>query len=84
MRNSTHAKYIQDRAFHEDTDEGFRPMIRQIAELTNVNLVVIAQDKFVEHLSAINEPRAAEWMRDEWSGENGRYPLEYSLGPGGR
>ncbi len=84
FRNGTHAKYIADRAFREDTEEGFRPMIRKIADITNINLAVIAQDKFVEHLIEINERTAADWQRGEWTGENRQYPLAYSLGPGGR
>ena len=84
FRNGTHAKYITDRAFREDILDGFRPMIRKIADITNINLAVIAQDKFVEHLVAIDERAAAEWQQLEWTGENGRYPLAYSSGPGAR
>ncbi len=35
-------------------------MIRKIADITNVDLAVIAQDKSVEHLVAINERTAAD------------------------
>ena len=84
FRNGTHAKYIADRAFREDNEDGFRPMIRKIADITNVNLAVIAQEKFVEHLVQVNERTAADWQLSEWTGENGRYPLVYSCGPGAR
>jgi hypothetical protein len=84
FRNGTHAKYIADIAFREDTEDGFWPMIRMIADITNINLAVIAQDKFVEHLVEINKRTAADWQRGEWTGENGRYPLACSCGPGAR
>jgi hypothetical protein len=70
FRNGTHAKYIADRAFRADTEEGFLPMISKIANITNINLAVIAQDKFVEHLIEINERTSADWQRGEWTGEN--------------
>ncbi len=58
-------------------------MIRKIADITNVNLAVIAQEKFVEHLQVvdINERTAADWQRSEWTGEHGLYPLAYSCCP---
>ena len=84
FRNGTHAKYITDRAFREDNEDGFRPMICKIADITNVNLAVIAQEKFVEHLVEINERTAADWQLREWTGENGLYPLAYSCGPEAR
>ena len=86
FRNGTHAKYILNREFREDNEEGFRPMIRKIADLTNTQLVAIAQEKFVEHLFEIQESDAAVWQRGEWSlpGQGGRYPLAFSMGPGGR
>ncbi len=61
-------------------------MICKIADIMNINLAVIAQDKFVEHLIEINERTAADWQRGEWTGDNEQYPLAYSksLGPGGR
>ena len=84
-RNGTHAKYTESREFCENNDEGFRPMICKIADLTNIQLVVIAQRKFVQHLESINEFRAATWIRDTWSESGGgTYPLAYFLSPGGR
>mmetsp|Transcript_52048 Transcript_52048/g.108704 ORF Transcript_52048/g.108704 Transcript_52048/m.108704 type:complete len:242 (-) Transcript_52048:1056-1781(-) len=77
-RNGTHAKYIESREFREDNDEGFRPMIRKIADLTNIQHVVIAQRKFVQHLESINEFRAAAWIRDTWL-ESGGGTLEHTL-----
>ena len=59
-------------------------MLRTRFDITNVNLAVIAQEKFVEHLVDINERTAADWQQSEWIGENGRYPLAYSSGPGAR
>ena len=56
-------------------------MICKIADITNVNLAVKAQEKFVEHLVDINERTAADWQRSEWTGEHGLYPLAYSCGP---
>ena len=43
-----------------------RPMIHKIADLTNIQHVVIAQRKYVQHLESINEFRAAAWIRDTW------------------
>ena len=43
-------------------------MIHKIADITNVNLAVIAQEKFVEHLVDINERTAADWQQSEWTG----------------
>ena len=65
-RNGTHAKYIADRAFREDNEDGFRPMIRKIADITNVNLAVKAQEKFVEHLVDIDEIPVGLFLRS-WS-----------------
>ena len=50
------------------TLHGFRPMIHKIADITNVNLAAIAQEKFVEHLVEINERTAADWQLSEWTG----------------
>ena len=37
FKNGTHAKYIQSREFREDNEKGFRPCVKAIADLTNVN-----------------------------------------------
>ncbi len=85
FKNGTHAKYIESREFREDTEKGFRPCVKAIADLTNVNAAVVAQEKLVAMLRDMGEERAAVWMEDEWTGtKEGLYPLAFSGGPGGR
>ena len=85
FRNGTHAKYIQSRGFREDNQKGFRPCVKAIADLTNVNAAVVEQEKLVAMLRDMGEERAADWMEDEWTGlKEGQYPLAFSPGPGGR
>ncbi len=85
FKNGTHAKYIQSREFKEDNEKGFRPWVKAIADLTNVNAAVVAQEKLVAMLSDMGEELAADWMESEWTGpKEGRYPLAFSEGPGGR
>ncbi len=88
-KNGTHAKYIDSRDFREDNEKGFRPCIKAIlaaiADLTNINAAVVAQEKLVVMLHNMGETLAAIWMEDEWTGlKEGRYPIAFSLGPGGR
>ena len=85
FKNGTHAKYIESQEFREDNEKGFRPCVKAIADLTNVNAAVVAQEKLVAMLRDMGEERAAVWMEDEWTGTTeGRYPLAFSGGPGGR
>ncbi len=85
FKNGTHAKYIQSLEFREDNKEGFRQCFKKIADLTNVNAAVVAQEKLVAKLQDMGEELAAYWMEDEWTGpKEGQYPLAFSKGPGGR
>jgi hypothetical protein len=84
-KNGTHAKYIDSREFRDYNEKGFRPCIKSIADLTNINAAVVAQEQLVVMLRDMGETRAAIWMEDEWTGlKEGRYPIAFSLGPGGR
>jgi hypothetical protein len=47
FKNGTHAKYIDNQDFLEDTEKGFRERTKAIVDLTNVNAAVIAQEKLV-------------------------------------
>jgi hypothetical protein len=83
--SGTHAKYIDSREFREDNEKGFRPCIKAIADLTNINAAVVAQEKLVVMLRDMGEMWAAIWMEGEWTRlKEGRYPIAFSLGPGGR
>ncbi len=85
FKNGTHAKYIQSQEFREDNKKGFRLCVKAIADLTNVNTAVVAQEKLVVMLCNMGEELEADWMEDEWTGlKEGQYPLAFSLGPGGR
>jgi hypothetical protein len=85
VKNGTHAKYIQSREFREDNEKGFRQCVKAMADLTNFNAAELAQEKLVVMLRNMGEEQAAEWMEDEWTGfKEGRYPLAFSQGPGGR
>jgi hypothetical protein len=64
----TSTKYIDSREFREDNEQGFRPCIKAIADLTNMNAAVVAQEKLVGMLRDMGEMRAAIWMEDEWTG----------------
>jgi hypothetical protein len=69
----------QSREFREDNEKGFRPCVKAIADLTNVNAAVVAQEKLLVMLRDMGEERAADWIEDEWtSPKEGQYPLAFS------
>jgi hypothetical protein len=87
FKNGTHPKYIDSQDFRKDNEKGFRQCFKAIADLTvtNIDVVVFAQEKLVGMLRDIGEARAAYRMEDEWTGlKEGRYPIAFSQGPGGR
>ena len=71
-------KYPWTRTSTQTVSQGdSRPYQRQTA--------VVAQEKLVAMLRNMGEERAADWMEVEWtSPKEGRYPLAFSEGPGGR
>jgi hypothetical protein len=74
----SHTKFFDD----QTTYKKFYKLLVRCLRCSNTALATILQRKIVEWLRTRNEPRAAEWFEEYWTGEKGNYMLAHA-GVGG-